>query len=86
MKGEQIPIAAQVVSLADTYDALTSERVYKSEVPHERAMEMILHGECGAFNPLLIECLEESSDRIKDEVDARMRDASRGDRNKGVKA
>lgn len=86
LKGEQIPIAAQVVSLADTYDALTSERVYKSAVPHERAMEMILHGECGAFNPLLIECLEESSDRIKDEVDARMRDVSRGDRNKGVKA
>lgn len=86
LKGEQIPIAAQVVSLADTYDALTSERVYKSEVPHERAMEMILHGECGAFNPLLIECLEESSNRIKDEADARMRDVSRGDRNKGVKA
>ena len=86
LKGEQIPIAAQVVSLADTYDALTSERVYKSEVPHERAMEMILHGECGVFNPLLIECLEESSNRIKDEVDARMRDASRGDRNKGVRA
>ena len=68
LKGDQIPISAQVVSLADAYDALTSERVYKSAVPHERAMEMIRHGECGEFNPLLIECLEESSDRIADEV------------------
>ena len=54
--------------MADAYDALTSERVYKSAVPHERAVEMILQGECGEFNPLLIECLEESSDRIADEV------------------
>ena len=68
LKGDQIPISAQVVSLADAYDALTSERVYKSAVPHERAVEMILQGECGEFNPLLIECLEESSDRIADEV------------------
>lgn len=68
LKGDQIPISAQVVSLADTYDALTSERVYKSALPHERAVEMILHGECGEFNPLLIECLEESSDRIAEEV------------------
>ena len=68
LKGDQIPISAQVVSLADTYDALTSERVYKSVLPHERAVEMILRGECGEFNPLLIECFEESSDRIAEEV------------------
>lgn len=68
LKGDQIPISAQVVSLADTYDVLTSERVYKSALPHERAVEMILHGECGEFNPLLIECFEESSDRIAEEV------------------
>lgn len=68
LKGDQIPISAQVVSLADTYDALTSERVYKSALPHGRAVEMILHGECGEFNPLLIECFEESSDRIAEEV------------------
>lgn len=42
--------------------------MYKSALPHERAMEMILHGECGEFNPLLIECLKESSDRIAEEV------------------
>ena len=68
LKGEQIPISAQVVSLADTYDALTSERVHKSALPHECAVEMILHGECGEFNPLLIECFKESSDRIAEEV------------------
>ena len=68
LRGDQIPISAQVVSLADTYDALTSERVYKSALPHERAVEMILRGECGEFNPLLIECFEESSDRIAEEV------------------
>lgn len=59
LKGEEIPISAQVVSLADVYDALTSERCYKKAFSHEKAMEMILNGECGAFNPLLLECLKE---------------------------
>ena len=57
LKGDEIPIAAQLVSLADVYDALTSERCYKKAYPHEKAMQMILNGECGAFNPLLLECL-----------------------------
>lgn len=57
--GDEIPIAAQVVSMADVYDALTSERVYKKAFSHEKAMEMILNGECGTFNPLLLECLQE---------------------------
>ncbi len=68
LKGDEIPISAQVVSMADVYDALTSERVYKKAVPHEQAMDMILHGQCGAFNPLLIECLVEASDRIISEL------------------
>lgn len=59
LKGEEIPISAQVVSLADVYDALTSERCYKKAFSHEKAMDMILGGECGAFNPLLLECLKE---------------------------
>ena len=54
LKGEEIPIAAQVVSIADVYDALTSERVYKSAYTHEKAIEMILNGECGAFSLSLI--------------------------------
>lgn len=58
LKGEEIPVSAQVVAMADVYDALTTRRVYKPAYPHKRAMEMILNGECGAFNPLLLECLK----------------------------
>lgn len=57
--GDAIPICAQVVSVADVYDALTSERCYKPPYSHEKAIEMIMGGECGAFNPLLLECLKE---------------------------
>lgn len=68
LKGDQIPIEAQVVSVADVYDALTSERVYKKAIPHEKAMRMIADGECGAFNPLLMECLVDVGDRIRDDI------------------
>ncbi|MCH5209740.1 MAG: response regulator [Oscillospiraceae bacterium] len=68
LKGDEIPISAQIVSIADVYDALTSERVYKKAYSHEKAMEMILNGECGAFNPLLLECLKEAADTIRDEL------------------
>lgn len=64
LKGEEIPIAAQVVALADVYDALTSVRVYKPAIPPQKAVEMILAGECGSFNPLLLACLEESAERL----------------------
>lgn len=64
LKGEEIPIAAQVVSLADVYDALTSERCYKKAFDQDTAIEMILRGECGAFNPLLLECLLEIRDGL----------------------
>ena len=64
LKGDEIPISAQVVSLADVYDALTNERVYKKAIPHEKAIEMIVTGECGQFNPLLIECLLEIKEDI----------------------
>ena len=72
LKGEEIPISAQVVALVDVYDALTSDRVCKKAFPHEKAMHMILNGDCGAFNPLLIDCLIDLQDRIvveKDEQD-----------------
>ncbi|MBQ3078330.1 MAG: response regulator [Clostridia bacterium] len=59
LKGDQIPIHAQVVALADVYDALTSERCYKKAFSHETAMEMILGGKCGAFHPTLLACLQE---------------------------
>lgn len=64
LKGDEIPIAAQVVSVADVYDALTSVRVYKDAIPHEEAIQMILDGKCGTFNPLLLDCLLEVQDRI----------------------
>lgn len=67
--GDEIPISAQVVSLADVYDALISERVYKPAYSHEQAMAMILNGECGVFNPLLIECLKELRETLRCELD-----------------
>lgn len=68
LKGEDIPISAQVVALADVYDALTSERVYKKAYSHEETVQMICNGECGTFNPLLLECLCEIQDHIKKEL------------------
>ena len=65
LKGEEIPISAQVVSLADVYDALVSDRVYKKAYSHEKAIRMILNGECGVFNPLLLECMLDIEDKIK---------------------
>lgn len=64
LKGEDIPIAAQVVALADVYDALTNERCYKKAFSHEEAVKMILNGECGSFNPLLIEILDDMADEL----------------------
>ncbi len=69
LKGEKIPISAQVVALADVYDALTSERVYKPAFTHEAAMRMILNGECGSFNPILSQCLIEMGPRIAEEME-----------------
>lgn len=63
--GEEIPISAQVVSLADVYDALVSERVYKKAFSHEKALEMIQNGECGTFNPLLLQCMTEAQDKLE---------------------
>ena len=68
LQGDDIPISAQVVSLADVYDALTSERCYKPAYSHEAAMRMILTGECGVFNPLLLQCLMEMGPRIAEEM------------------
>ena len=71
LRGEEIPISAQVVSLADVYDALVSERVYKKAFSPEKALEMIQNGECGSFNPLLLECLVDIRDRVKEEYEQR---------------
>ena len=68
LKGDDIPISAQLVSLADVYDALTSERCYKKAFSHEKAVQMILNGECGAFNPLLLQCLTDIQADLKEEL------------------
>ena len=61
LKGEEIPISAQVVSIVDVYDALTSERCYKKAFDHDTAIQMILDGQCGQFNPILLKRLKELS-------------------------
>ncbi len=68
LKGDEIPISAQAVALADVYDALTSERVYKKAFSHEKAIQMIVNGECGVFNPLLLQCLVGTADSIQEEL------------------
>ena len=68
LKGDEIPISAQIVALADVYDALTSERCYKKAFSHEQAVSMIINGECGAFNPLLLEVLNKVADTLKERV------------------
>ena len=68
LKGDEIPISAQLVSLADVYDALTSERCYKKAFSHEKAVQMILNGECGAFNPLLLQCLTDVQADLKEKL------------------
>ena len=67
LTGDAIPISAQAVGLADVYDALISERCYRPAYTPGRALEMILNGECGAFNPLLIDCLKELQPQIEKE-------------------
>lgn len=69
LTGEEIPIWAQVVALADVYDALTSERCYKKAYSHKQAMEMILNGQCGTFNPLLLDCLCDIEEVIQRELE-----------------
>lgn len=68
LKGEEIPVSAQIVALADVYDALTSERCYKKAFTHEQAISMISNGECGTFNPLLIDVLNKVADTLKEKV------------------
>lgn len=67
--GEEIPISAQIVSIADVYDALISERAYKKAFSHEKALEMIVNGECGTFNPLLLETLVEIQPKLKEKME-----------------
>ena len=68
LKGDEIPLSAQLVSLADVYDALTSERCYKKAFSHEQSVQMILNGECGAFNPVLLQCFADAQADLKEDL------------------
>ncbi|MDO4357126.1 MAG: diguanylate cyclase [Clostridia bacterium] len=68
LSGDDIPLSAQIVALADVYDALTSDRVYKKAFSHEVAVQMILEGECGTFNPLLVDCLRDIAPHLESEL------------------
>ena len=74
LKGEEIPISAQVVSIVDVYDALTSERCYKKAFDHDTAIQMILDGQCGQFNPILLKCLKELSIQLSKMLNKEMDD------------
>ena len=74
LKGDEIPISAQLVALADVYDALTSERCYKKAFSHEKAVQMIQNGECGAFNPLLLQCLTDTQDELNEKLHPQMQE------------
>lgn len=78
LKGEDIPLSAQLVSIADVYDALVSERIYKEAYPADQAFHMIISGECGMFSPKLLECFRNV--RPKFEEVAKKHDFSGGGR------
>ena len=71
LKGDQIPISAQVVSVVDVFDALIAERCYKSAFSYEDAYDMILAGKCGNFNPMILKCfvnIRSEIEKIADEL------------------
>lgn len=65
LKGEEIPISAQIVSMADCFESLLSESVYKGAIPFEEAFTMILQGECGVFSYKLFECFRKAKEELK---------------------
>ncbi len=64
LKGDRIPISAQVVALADTYDSLTNKKINSQAITHEEAINKIMNGECGAFNPVLMIVLKSIADTL----------------------
>lgn len=77
LKGEEIPIAAQIVSVADVYDALVSERCYKSAYTPAQAYDMIMRGECGQFSPKLLSCLEKAREKFEKRAAQNRREPTR---------
>lgn len=71
LRGEEIPVSAQIVSLADVYDALVSERCYKSAYTTAEAYDMIMRGDCGQFSPKLLDCLREARGELEEKAESR---------------
>jgi putative two-component system response regulator len=70
LKGDKIPIWAQVVSIVDVFDALVSKRVYKDAYPVEEAERMIVRGECGVFSPEIIDCFQLAKPELRKATEA----------------
>lgn len=65
LSGDNIPLSAQLVSVADVYDALVNDRVYKKAYSKEQAYNMIISGECGMFNPKIMDCFINTREKIE---------------------
>jgi len=65
LAGEEIPFIARVFAIADVYDALISAKPYKPRLPHKTAVEMITNGECGMFDPEILECFKLSKNKFE---------------------
>jgi putative two-component system response regulator len=79
LKGDDIPISAQLVSIADVYDALVNERVYKDAIPKEQAFRMITQGECGVFSPKLLEAFRNVRHEFEELVSKQAAEAAAAD-------
>lgn len=66
LRGDAIPISAQVMAIADVYDALTTNNIYRPKFSHEQSVHMITTGECGSFAPRLLRCFEYVKDKFKE--------------------
>ena len=77
LQGDAISIGAQAIGLVDAYDALVSERCYKEAYSPEKAIEMILSGECGGFNPRLLESLKACAELLRKEYEVHTSDGDK---------
>lgn len=76
LKGEEIPLSAQIVSIVDCLDALINKRCYKDAYPFEVGFQMILDGECGVFSPKIISCFKKCKEQFKEHLEDRASDYS----------
>ena len=68
LKGDEIPISAQAVGLADVYSSMTADRIYRKALGHDEVIKLLLGGRCGAFHPDLLACLRSVSEAPGEKV------------------